>query len=162
MYDKEVSDSKVFSIVQVFTFVGVSFACGGGCDDYYQCLNILTIRGGHSPSRKSPPIKVFIVNLRNFTAHPSHIPCQPSKIPMKPLISRLWRWCYSAIITAHPSKTPTKPAMARCHAGVTPLVRQSIPMNLLMISLNTLKKSALQCLWDCVGFVLSVLLIFLR
>lgn len=93
---------------------------------------------------------------------PSHIPCQPSKMPTKPLISRLWRWCYSAIISAHPSKMPTNPAMARCHAGVTPLVRQSIPMNLLMISLNTLKKSALQCLWDCVGFVLSVLLIFLR
>ena len=131
-------------------------SCGGGCVNSYQCLNILTIRGGHSPPRKSPPTKVLNIAYQRF------LPLHFIEIPTKPLIPTLWRWCYSAIISAHQSKMPTSPVMARCHAGVTPLVRQSIPMNLLRNSLNTLKKSALQCLWDCVGFVLSVLLILLR
>ena len=36
---------------------------GGGCDACYQCQNILTIAGGHSPSRKSPPTKVLPLHI---------------------------------------------------------------------------------------------------
>ena len=77
----------------------VSSGGGGGCDDYYQCLNILTIVGGHSPPRKSPPTKVL----------PLHI----IEIPTKPLIPTLWRWCYSAAFSASASKSPKKPLMTR-------------------------------------------------
>ena len=72
---------------------------GGGCDDSYQCQNILTHRRRHSPSRKSPPTKVL----------PLHI----IEIPTKPMIPTLWRWCYSAAFSASPSKSPMKPLMTR-------------------------------------------------
>lgn len=79
---------------------------GGGCDDCYQCQNILTIAGGHSPSRKSPPTKVL----------PLHI----IEIPTKPLIPTLWRWCYSAGVAVNPSKSPMKPLMTRIRPVLHP------------------------------------------
>ena len=62
-------------IVGVQRNINANRWAGGGCDDSYQCMNILTHRGGHSPSRKSPPIKVL----------PLHI----IEIPTKPLIPML-------------------------------------------------------------------------
>ena len=64
------SRSQCTSAVYIVGSVG-----GGGCRDSHQCQNILTIAGGHSPSRKSPPTKVL----------PLHI----IEIPTKPLIPTL-------------------------------------------------------------------------
>ena len=79
---------------------------GGGCDDSYQCLNILTARSGHSPSRKSPPTKVLPLHITEITAN--------SMIPT------LWRWCYSAAFSASTSKSPMKPLMTRIRPVLHP------------------------------------------
>lgn len=92
---------RCISAVYIVGIVG-----GGGCDACYQCQNILTIAGGHSPSRKSPPTKVL----------PLHI----IKIPTKPMIPTLWRWCYSAAFSASPSKSPMKPLMTRIRPVLHP------------------------------------------
>ena len=81
-------------------------AAAVGCDNSYQCQNILTIAGGHSPSRKSPPTKVL----------PLHI----IEIPANSLIPTLWRWCYSAAFSASPSKSPMKPLMTRIRPVLHP------------------------------------------
>ena len=86
-------------IIGVHSNINANRWAGGGCDDSYQCLNILTIAGRHSPSRKSPPTKVL----------PLHI----IEIPTKPLIPTLWRWCYSAAFSASTSKSPKKPLITR-------------------------------------------------
>ena len=93
-------------IIGVHSNINANRWAGGGCDDSYQCLNILTIAGRHSPSRKSPPTKVL----------PLHI----IEIPTKPLIPTLWRWCYSSGVAVSPSKSPMKPLITRIRPVLHP------------------------------------------
>ena len=51
---------------------------------------------------------------------PKFYRCISSKIPTKPLIPTLWRWCYSAAFSASPSKSPMKPLMARIRPVLHP------------------------------------------
>ena len=90
--DKALSRQRMRCISAVHI---ASSAGGGGCRDSHQCQNILTIAGGHSPSRKSPPTKVLPLHIIEITANS--------------LIPTLWRWCYSAGVAVSPSKSPMKP-----------------------------------------------------